>query len=240
MTCAYAPSGSFVACGGLDNICSIYSLKNREGNVRVSRELPGHTGYLSCCRFLDDNKIVTSSGDMTCALWDIETGQQSTTYTGHTGDVMSLSLSPDMRTFVSGACDASAKLWDIRDGMCKQTFPGHESDINAVTFFPQGTAFCTGSDDATVKLYDIRADQELAQYSHDNIICGVTSVAFSKSGRLLMAGYDDFNVNVWDTLRVERAGVLAGHDNRVSCLGVTEDGMAVCTGSWDSFLKIWN
>ena len=76
-------------------------------------------------------------------------------------------------------------------------------------FFPQGTAFCTGSDDATVKLYDIRADQELAQYSHDNIICGVTSVAFSKSGRLLMAGYDDFNVNVWDTLRVERAGKFA-------------------------------
>lgn len=35
-------------------------------------------------------------------------------------------------------------------------------------------------------------------------------------------------------------GVLAGHDNRVSCLGVTEDGSAVATGSWDSFLKIWN
>lgn len=36
------------------------------------------------------------------------------------------------------------------------------------------------------------------------------------------------------------SGVLAGHDNRVSCLGVTEDGSAVATGSWDSFLKIWN
>lgn len=102
MTCAYAPSGSYVACGGLDNICSIYSLKTREGNVRVSRELPGHTGYLSCCRFLDDNQIVTSSGDMSCALWDIETGQQVTSFLGHTGDVMSLSLAPDMRTFVSG------------------------------------------------------------------------------------------------------------------------------------------
>jgi len=31
-------------------------------------------------------------------------------YNGHTGDVMSLSLSPDHRTFVSGACDASAKV----------------------------------------------------------------------------------------------------------------------------------
>ena len=44
------------------------------------------------------------------ALWDIETGQQTTAFTGHTGDVMSLSLSPDFRTFVSGACDASAKV----------------------------------------------------------------------------------------------------------------------------------
>lgn len=119
---------------------------------------------------------------------------------------MSLSLSPDFKTFVSGACDASAKLWDIREGLCKQTFPGHESDINAVTFFPNGYVFATGSDDATCRLFDIRADQEIGMYSHDNIICGITSVAFSKSGRLLLAGYDDFNCNVWDTLRLERAG----------------------------------
>lgn len=66
------------------------------------------------------------------ALWDIETGQQTTTFTGHTGDVMSLSLAPDTRLFVSGACDASAKLWDVREGMCRQTFTGHESDINAI------------------------------------------------------------------------------------------------------------
>ena len=47
---------------------------------------------------------------MTCALWDVETGQQTQVYAGHSGDVMSLSLSPDHRTFVSGACDASAKV----------------------------------------------------------------------------------------------------------------------------------
>ncbi|XP_015750660.1 PREDICTED: guanine nucleotide-binding protein subunit beta-like, partial [Acropora digitifera] len=93
------------------------------------------------------------------ALWDIETGQQTTTFAGHTGDVMSLSLSPDSKSFVSGACDASAKLWSIHDGICKQTFTGHESDINAVVYFPNGSAFATGSDDATCRLFDIRADQ---------------------------------------------------------------------------------
>ena len=49
-------------------------------------------------------------------------------------------------------------------------------------YFPNGYAFATGSDDATCRLFDIRADQEIGMYSHDNIICGITSVAFSKSG----------------------------------------------------------
>lgn len=33
-------------------------------------------------------------------------------------------------------------------------------------------------------------------------------------------------------------GVLTGHENRVSCLGVSSDGMALCTGSWDSTLRV--
>ncbi|CAG8613099.1 12415_t:CDS:2, partial [Acaulospora colombiana] len=219
MTCAYAPSGNFVACGGLDNICSIYNLKTKEGSVKVARELGAHTG------------------DMTCMLWDIDAGTKVTEFNNHTGDVMSLSLAPNQQIFVSGACDATAKIWDIRTGHCVQTFTGHESDINAVQFFPNGEAFGTGSDDASCRLFDLRADRELNQYTHDIILCGITSVAFSISGRLLFAGYDDFNCNVWDTLKGERVGVLAAHENRVSCLGVSTDGMALCTGSWDSLLK---
>jgi len=239
MTCAYAPSGNYVACGGLDNICSIYNLKTKEGAVKVARELSAHAGYLSCCRFISDRQILTSSGDMSCMLWDIDAGIKTMEFDDHTGDVMSLSLSPDKNVFVSGACDATAKVWDIRSGRCVQTFTGHESDINAVQFFPNGDAVGTGSDDAACRLFDLRADRELNQYTHDNILCGITSVAFSNSGRLLFAGYDDFNCNVWDTLKGERVGVLAAHDNRVSCLGVSSDGMALCTGSWDSMLKIW-
>ncbi|KAG2185129.1 hypothetical protein INT44_001919, partial [Umbelopsis vinacea] len=238
MTCAYAPSGNFVACGGLDNICSIYNLRTRDGPNRAARELSAHTGYLSCCRFINDRQILTSSGDMTCMLWDIDAGVKIEEFTDHTGDVMSLSLSSNPNIFVSGACDATAKVWDIRAKRCVQTFAGHESDINSVQFFPNGNAIGTGSDDASCRLFDLRADRELNQYTHDSIVCGITSVAFSVSGRLLFAGYDDFNCNVWDTLKGERVGVLTAHENRVSCLGVSSDGMALCTGSWDSFLKV--
>lgn len=44
MTCAYAPSGNLVACGGLDNMCSIYNLMPKDGHIKVMRELAAHTG----------------------------------------------------------------------------------------------------------------------------------------------------------------------------------------------------
>lgn len=167
-------------------------------------------------------------------LWDIETGTQKTVFAGHQGDCMSLAVSPDFKFFISGACDFTAKLWDIREEQCRQTFGGHESDINAIgvrmrkispallhqssmqacfphhfsffQFFPNGNAVITGSDDATCKLHDLRADQDLLTYQDSSIMCGVTSLAPSLSGRLILAGYDDFNVNIWDTLKSERVG----------------------------------
>jgi len=242
MTCAFSPSGGFVACGGLDNICSIYNLKSRELPIRVCRELSAHSGFLSCCRFLDEKQIITTSGDMTAILWDIEAGSKVTEFSGeaqgHKGDVMSCAVSPDKSIFITGACDGLAKVWDIRSGKCTHTFAGHESDINAVSAFPNGQAFGTGSDDASCRLFDIRAYRELLQYTSEGIR-GVTSVAFSKSGRYLFAGYDDFNCHVWDTLKGEKVGTLTAHENRVSCLGVSHDGNALCTGSWDALLKVW-
>mmetsp|Transcript_11632 Transcript_11632/g.29789 ORF Transcript_11632/g.29789 Transcript_11632/m.29789 type:complete len:343 (+) Transcript_11632:44-1072(+) len=245
MTCAFSPAGNKVACGGLDNICSIYVLTSKEQPIKVARELAAHTGYLSCCRFLgsdpNSSQILTSSGDMTCMQWDVESGQQISTFEGHAGDVMSISVQPDggKSMFVSGACDTEAKVWDLKSPETVRTFEGHESDINAVSFFPDGKAFATGSDDASCRVFDLRASQQLCEYTHDKILCGITSVDFSHSGRYLFAGYDDFNCYVWDTLTSKQVACLAGHDNRVSCLGVSHDGMALCTGSWDSFLKLW-
>ena len=45
-------------------------------------------------------------------------------------------------------------------------------------------------------------------------------------------------IQVWDTMRGDRVGTLQGHDNRVSCLGVSNDAMSLCTGSWDSMVNL--
>jgi len=243
MTCAYSDSNNFVACGGLDNICSLYNLQTKEDPpIKVCRELNFHTGYLFCCRFIDDKQIVTSSGDTTCILWDNENEEKIKSFEEHDGDVMSLSLSPsDKNIFVSGACDGYAKIWDINSGKCVQTFKAHEADINAVQFLPNGYGFATGSDDGNCRLFDMRSDKELITYSVGDSTqpIAITSIAFSISSRYLIAGYDDCNCQIFDTLQGNYLWSLEGHNNRVSCLGVNINGTALCTGSWDCLLKIW-
>jgi len=245
MTCAYSPSGNMVACGGLDNLCSIYKLPSSRESTNTAQktfgELAQHEGYLSCCRFAgSDNEIITSSGDSTCILWDVENMAPKATFTDHSNDVMTLSVMDSNGTFVSGACDYTARLWDYRkkNGLV-MTFVGNESDVNSVSFFPDGNAFATGSDDSTCRLFDVRASKQLGMYYNDKIVCGITSVAFSHSGRIVFAGYDDHAVYGWDVAKGTIACSLFSHDNRVSCLGVAPNGSALCTGSWDTLIRIW-
>lgn len=246
MTCAFEQQqNGHVGCGGLDNICSIYDIKHAEiGQItKATKELSGHEGYLSCCRFLKGaNEMVTSSGDATCIHWDAERGVVNKRFNDHTGDVMSVSLNPqDRNLFVSGSCDSLAKVFDIRTKNAVMSYDGHDSDINSVAFFPDGQAFATGSDDSSCRIFDLRAYQQLNQFVDEKLVCGVTSVAFSSSGRLLFGGYDDYQALGWDSIveGAEPVASLSQHENRVSCLGVQEKGMAVCTGSWDTTLRVW-
>ncbi|KAL3199188.1 hypothetical protein MRX96_014141 [Rhipicephalus microplus] len=242
MACAYAPSGNMVACGGLDNKVTVYPLSFEEEVSAKKKAVGTHTSYMSCCLFPNsDQQILTGSGDSTCALWDVECSQLLQSFHGHSADVMALDLSPTEmgNTFVSAGCDRQALVWDMRSGQCVQSFQGHESDINTVKFYPSGDAIATGSDDATCRLYDLRADREVAVYSKQSIIFGVNSVDFSVSGRLLFGGYNDYTVNVWDTLKCVRLSILYGHENRVTCLKVSPDGTALSTGSWDFTLRVW-
>jgi guanine nucleotide-binding protein G(I)/G(S)/G(T) subunit beta-1 len=244
MTCTVSPSGCLVAAGGLDNLCSIYRVENARGweTQNAFRELQQHEGYLSRCRFVDDNTIITSSGDATCVLWDVESRTAKHTFTDHSGDVMSISVLKDHSSiFVSGSVDATAKIWDWRVGTSAiSNFTGHESDINDVKWFPDGKAFVSGSDDSSCRLFDTRCHRQLNCYRSDRIFCGVTGVDFSKSGSHLFASYDDTPFcAIWDAVDSQEDINELSHELRVSNIMVSPNGNAVATACWDYFLRIW-
>lgn len=241
MSCAFAPSGNFVASGGMDNQCTIHDCNNRDasGAAKISRELIGYEGFLSSIRFLDDNNIITGSGDTLVIHWDATTGKKVKEFFGHSGDVATLSLAEDHNTLLTGSVDRTIKLWDLRDAKCQQTFWGHDADVNCVFYHPSGYAFGTGSEDKTARLWDIRSDQQVAKYTPNNGKSGFTSCILSKSGRYIICGADDNGIHAWDVLKCTAAGVLDGHSNRVTSLAITPSGIAFASCSWDTNVKVW-
>lgn len=236
--------GDMVACGGLDNLCTVYHWRQPE----KATELVFHDGFLSCCRFLSEQQILTSSGDSNCILWDIATSRNIVNFTEHAADALHMSLKPgDKHSFASCSVDGTVKVWDIRKpGGSVMTFTGHSGDVNCVEFMPSdGNALGTCGQDGTVRLFDLRACNQLASYggvNNESEMEGFTKLSFSGSGRLLFVGHSDGNVYAYDVL-ADRAGpafaLQGAHDKAVSSIGVSPRGNALCTASWDGVLKIW-
>lgn len=283
MSCAFEKKNNqLVASGGLDNVCSIFRLGDHPvgGDNTPMQELEAHLGYISCCRFMDEDKVVTSSGDGNCRVWSVSRGDCLFYFKEHISDVMSVDPHPEnTNVFVSGSLDLECKLWDIRTNESVAKFKpkpqeraprsrymfgfdeedmegtevgasisynGHDSDINTVTFFPDGNAFASGSDDSTCRLWDLRCHQEVNMFKKQSILCGISSVKFSNSGRILFGGYDNHMIMGWDTLanpsaegdEAEPVTSWKKHEQRVSSISVHSDGLALATASWDSFIQI--
>mmetsp|Transcript_30700 Transcript_30700/g.57365 ORF Transcript_30700/g.57365 Transcript_30700/m.57365 type:complete len:309 (-) Transcript_30700:279-1205(-) len=263
MTCAFSPSARIIASGGFDQTLTLHEtppIGNRKrrptGNLKNDRrsslalsatpsgkpavELAIHDGYISCCTFIDESRVLTASGDATCILWDLNKLTSEVHFVGHKSDVMSVSVMRDSGLFVSGSSDARCNLWDYRQKKALViSFPGHESDVNSVAFFPDGNSFVSASDDSTCRHFDLRTFRQLQLYTRNEITCGIIYVAFSQSGKHIFAGYDNYSCYTWDTAQGIMTQRLNGHSARVSCLGVHPAGYALCSGGWDSVLRIW-
>jgi WD40 repeat protein len=59
----------------------------------------------------DGRSLATSSNDGTARLWDVETGEELCTLTGHTQAVFDVAFSPDGRLLVTSGWDGTLRFY---------------------------------------------------------------------------------------------------------------------------------
>jgi WD40 repeat protein len=102
----------------------------------------------------DGSQLAGISGN-DIKIWDVATGRELYTLTGHTGWVMGLAFSPDGISLASTSLDGTVKIWSLS--------PGNETVAvsvagagygNRVAYNPNGEEFITSSGDGTTTLWN--------------------------------------------------------------------------------------
>jgi WD40 repeat protein len=61
----------------------------------------------------DGKSLATSSADMSIKLWDVASGKDTATLTGHDDFVWSVAFRPGGKTLASGSRDGTVRLWAV-------------------------------------------------------------------------------------------------------------------------------
>lgn len=174
---------------------------------------------------------------------------------GHRGIVMSLDVSLDGLTMVSGSKDNTIRVWipdDDHIWRCAAEGVGHAGDIATVALAPKSGAYvASGSKDCTIKIWGIDALAMKSAVSAGRIIQlsshhtrrahlkDVNCVAFSPNDKLALSAGQDRLAKIWRVDDGEIAGTLKGHKRGVWCGTFSPVDQIVATSSGDGTVKVW-
>ncbi len=158
-------------------------------------------------------------------------------YTGHTGWIYSIAVSPDGRYILTGSNDGTARLWGLLDGKEVRRFTDPAAGIAAAAFSPDGRYVATGDNAGTLQIWDANTGAQLRTLKgHGD---GITSVAFSPDGRALLSASGDKTVRLWDAGTGVLTRVFMGHTAAVTDAVFAPSGQQILTGSIDGTARIW-
>eukprot|EP00310_Coccolithus_braarudii_P012532 CAMPEP_0183354302 /NCGR_PEP_ID=MMETSP0164_2-20130417/37225_1 /TAXON_ID=221442 /ORGANISM="Coccolithus pelagicus ssp braarudi, Strain PLY182g" /LENGTH=519 /DNA_ID=CAMNT_0025527157 /DNA_START=80 /DNA_END=1636 /DNA_ORIENTATION=+ len=215
--------------GGCDGVARLWSLQSS----RAVGELVGHAGRLSRVAFHPSGRFVgTASFDTSWRLWDAETCQELLLQEGHTRALYAIAFHPDGSLVATAGLDAVVRVWDLRSGKSVQTVQGHVKQILALDFAPNGTMLASGSDDHTIRLWDLRKKKSAYVIpAHSSLI---SHVRFQPNhGRFLLSTSYDNKVKLWSTRDYSLMKTMEGHEGRVMCGDISDDGQYFATAAMD-------
>ncbi|CAN1179515.1 Autophagy-related protein 16 [Linum perenne] len=209
----------------------------------LTRTLQGCLGSVLDLSITHDNKsVIAASSSNNLFVWDVSSGRQRHTLTGHVDKVCAVDVSKvSSRHVISSAYDRTIKVWDLQKGYCTNTimFP---SNCNAVCFGMDGQTICSGHVDGNLRLWDIQTGKLLSEVAAHSL--AITSLSLSRNGSTILTSGRDNLHNIFDMRSLEVCSTLRASGNRMatnwsrSCL--SPDDKYVAAGSADGSVYIWS
>lgn len=188
----------------------------------------------------DGNHLVSASEDKTLKIWDLLSGSELHTLSGHNDDVFAVAITPDGKQAISVSSnttswDTTFKIWEIEIGLELRTLNGSSKGVEAVAITPDGKRLVSIGRDG-LKVWDWQSGEELRTLSRSTGY--EQTFVITRDGTKVVSCSDSKTLKVWNLYSGEELLTLSGHTSYVWAWDITPDGNYVVSAS-DS-LKIWD
>ena len=192
----WSPDGRMALTASTDLSIILWDTETGEMIRRLtSDEMTLDNGFATVfARFSPDGKhILSSTGSSACTdgraakllWWDVETGEVTRTFEGHSDITWGIGFSPDGRTALSGAWFGELILWDVATGEVIRRF-GEISDNgfmipDYIEFSPDGRMALTRAfDGTTTLLWDMETFELIRRFENFPYIEGTFGTGRSR------------------------------------------------------------
>jgi eukaryotic-like serine/threonine-protein kinase len=239
----FSPDGKLLTTVSNDNFVRTWNLEKSETtspNIEMK-------GAWKCAYFPDSKRFAVAASAASnpfVKVYEVETGKELLTLSGHTKRIRAVDVSPDGKTIASGSLDGTVRIWNAETGeeLRKFDFSTKEkgTEINDVTFSKTGDKLAVVGFE-TLSLIDTetykQTNTDLIQFADKNVMLSGWKVAFSPLEKTIAIGNYYGEVVFLDSDKLSIIKVLRNHQVNVKTLAYSPDGKTLATGSWDRTVK---
>ncbi|TDD79200.1 BTAD domain-containing putative transcriptional regulator [Actinomadura rubrisoli] len=228
---AGAPSGPFLATGGLNGDVRLHS-EGPEGRV-----LGVHRGRVHSVAFSADGRELASGGaDGRLAVWPMDPGAPSSVLAELGVAVRAVAYAPDGR-LASAGHDGILRIWDTRAAKAIGAWSTGAEQITAVAWSPDGRHIVSAGTDGIIRIQNSVtgvAARTLAAFAPM-----LNALAYDPSGTLLAASGPDGVVRLWRLPDGERRH-LTGHRSSVEAVAFNPRSAHLAVADQDGTVRVWS
>ena len=197
----------------------------------------GHSLGVTCAAFAPDgNWLASGAADNTIIIWQLPSGRQLRTLSGHRGPIRAVTVSGNGELLASGSNDRTIKLWNVDQGTETFTLTGHADSINSLSFSPNGEWLASGGADKTIRIWSVKTGKQVELLPE--AAGPVDVITFSRNGEYL-ASSSGREIRIWNVKTWRDPRKFVRHSAPVTAIVFNNDDSVIASGSADGTVLTW-